>query len=133
MPHPTTTEFLTTLSRHESMPQPLGEWVLNELDCGLGNVLNRLALAAALEGCCGIPNVHRATKQVPASAALVLAREALAGLHHWWATDKRDRLLQLAKEAALEGQTVRLLQCWCHWRQVERANRKQDASISLAA
>ena len=122
--------FLEGLMNHEAMPQPLGAWCRETLDCGVGGTLNRLALAAALEGCCGIPPVHRETRNDPAQAALLLARLALESLHHWWPKAYRAAQLARVEAAAGQGQTARVLGCWCIWNATERAKRRADAAVS---
>lgn len=125
------TSFLEGLTRNERMPQPLGEWVRTEIECGL-STLERLALAAALEGCCGIPNAHRETKQPPEDRALWLALTALESLHHWWDKAKRAELKALVSDPAAFA-PCRLLRCWCMWRATERAKRRvQEPFIHFA-
>jgi len=120
------TPYLEGLTRNETMPQPLGEWVRAELEFGVHGTLNRLALAAALEGCAGIPAAHRETKGDPADRALWLAGSALESLHHWWKKDHRAALLDACRVAATKGQTAGLLRCWCTWRATERAKRYEQ-------
>ena len=127
------TPYLETLARHEMMPQPVGEWVLAEIEFGLHGTLNRLALAATLEGCCGIPNVHRETKGEPADRVLMLCRLALESLHHWWDQERRAALFAACRVAAEKGQVAGLLRCWCTWRATERDKRlKRESFIHFA-
>lgn len=128
------TKFLEDLTRHEDMPQPLGEWVRNELDCGLGPTLDRLALCVTLEATCGIPPLYRRVKTDPSNAALRLAREALARLHHWWDGEVREAHLTKLKAAAEAGELTRLLGCWCSYRRTQRLKEAADAEPkSIAA
>ena len=118
------TRFLDDLARNEAMPHPLAGYVLYERECGLSED-ERLLLAAALEGCCGIPAAHRETTTSPPVAAYALASGMLIGNTRRWSIQEVSRYT--ARLGQLET-PAELLHAWCVLRATHRAKERQEAA-----